>query len=175
MSVYVGGSGHGARLKFLLFSPEKDLPTHKNLKFCSLVRGIPTLEGGIGTRKRAKSSPNFSHPPQKNIFSNTGWNRTKFLKKKNILKISPPPENPHFFKSVHLGLTPPRVEKFHFLFFFEGFPYNITVFYLNFQFWRDCNASWFCHICQCFDTILNPQSLIRCKPRTLGHPEYSAE
>ena len=39
--------------KFLLFSPENDLPTQKKLEFWSLVRGIITLEGGIGTRKRA--------------------------------------------------------------------------------------------------------------------------
>ena len=32
---------------FLQISPENDLPTHKNLKFWSVVRDILTLEGGI--------------------------------------------------------------------------------------------------------------------------------
>ena len=53
------------------------------------------------------------------------------LKKKILKKCGnwiqdhpPPPENPHFFKSVDLGLTPPpSVGKNHtFFIFFEGFP-----------------------------------------------------
>ena len=54
--VYSCQNGHGIDPVdvHVVVSPygESEYPTHKNLKFWSLVRGILTLEGGIGTRKR---------------------------------------------------------------------------------------------------------------------------
>ena len=108
-------------------NPEKIRVLESGKRYYHFRGGYRNKEKGIAVKA------NFSHPHQRNILSNTGWYRTKFFKKcikkcgNWIQYPPPPPENPHFFKSVDSRLTPHHsVEKFHtfYLFFFEGFPYS---------------------------------------------------
>ena len=58
------------------FSPENDLPTHKNLKFWSLVTSYflltPNIYKTFDNNRNKEKANNSPTKPKKNILSNTG-------------------------------------------------------------------------------------------------------